>query len=216
VLCSVRLRVPCRSRRARGLLRAPRAGTRAVCWVRRLQAADAPRVPPGAVYDITNTPNSHANEAIKTLNRFTRDTFGLGGIFHGAVEIGGEGTQHGRLLLWALQPECCSCCPERLRLCNSWRSRTLPPLPCAQSGLLVTALTAQECVSSPSTLHLLLTNLGFAGVQLHSEGQPKLHVPRKHSAGGHVHQHAAGATAAAGLDATRVLTPRALIVPPLH
>jgi hypothetical protein len=40
------------------------------------------------VYDITNTPNSHANEAIKTLNRFTRDTFGLGGIFHGAVEIG--------------------------------------------------------------------------------------------------------------------------------
>ena len=43
------------------------------------------------MYDITNTPNSHANEAIKTLNRFTRDTFGLGGIFHGAVEIGGEG-----------------------------------------------------------------------------------------------------------------------------
>lgn len=42
------------------------------------------------VYDITNTPNSHANEAIKTLNRFTRDTFGLGGIFHGAVEVNGE------------------------------------------------------------------------------------------------------------------------------
>jgi hypothetical protein len=41
------------------------------------------------VYDITNTPNSHANEAIKTLNRFTRDTFGLGGIFHGAVEVNG-------------------------------------------------------------------------------------------------------------------------------
>ena len=33
---------------------------------------------------------SHANEAIKTLNRFTRDTFGLGGIFHGAVEVNGE------------------------------------------------------------------------------------------------------------------------------
>jgi hypothetical protein len=43
-----------------------------------------------SVYDITNTPNSHANEAIKTLNRFTRDTFGLGGIFHGAVEVNGE------------------------------------------------------------------------------------------------------------------------------
>ena len=42
------------------------------------------------MYDITNTPNSHANEAIKTLNRFTRDTFGLGGIFHGAVEVNGE------------------------------------------------------------------------------------------------------------------------------
>jgi len=42
------------------------------------------------VYDITNTPNAHANEAIKTLNRFTRDTFGLGGIFHGAVEVNGE------------------------------------------------------------------------------------------------------------------------------
>ena len=42
------------------------------------------------MYDITNTPNAHANEAIKTLNRFTRDTFGLGGIFHGAVEVNGE------------------------------------------------------------------------------------------------------------------------------
>lgn len=42
------------------------------------------------MYDITNTPNSHANEAIKTLNRFTRDTFGVGGIFHGAVEVNGE------------------------------------------------------------------------------------------------------------------------------
>jgi hypothetical protein len=84
-------RPPRGSRRARGLLRAPRAGTHPRCGVRRQQAADAPRAFPGAVYDITNTPNSHANEAIKTLNRFTRDTFGLGGIFHGAVEIGGEG-----------------------------------------------------------------------------------------------------------------------------
>ena len=55
-------------------------------------ACDTPRVPSSwvAVYDITNTPNAHANEAIKTLNRFTRDTFGLGGIFHGAVEVNGE------------------------------------------------------------------------------------------------------------------------------
>ena len=45
---------------------------------------------PSSVYDITNTPHSHMNEAIKTLNRFTRDTFGLGGIFHGAVEVNGE------------------------------------------------------------------------------------------------------------------------------
>ena len=53
------------------------------------RAPALPRWTP-AVYDITNTPNSHANEAIKTLNRFTRDTFGLGGIFHGAVEVNGE------------------------------------------------------------------------------------------------------------------------------
>ena len=42
------------------------------------------------MYDITNTPNTHANEAIKTLNRFTRDTFGVGGIFHGAIEIASQ------------------------------------------------------------------------------------------------------------------------------
>lgn len=57
------------------------------------------------LYDITNTSNTHANEArtvsgfgrlslalqaIKALNRFTRDTFGVGGIFHGAVEVNGE------------------------------------------------------------------------------------------------------------------------------
>ena len=64
------------------------APARAACaWV-----CDTPACAssPGAVYDITNTPNAHANEAIKTLNRFTRDTFGLGGIFHGAVEVNGE------------------------------------------------------------------------------------------------------------------------------
>ena len=139
----MRPRVPCRARRARGLLRAPRAGTRTACWVRRLQAADTPRVPPGAVYDITNTPNSHANEAIKTLNRFTRDTFGLGGIFHGAVEIGGEGTLH-----WCtLYSRDTAAAAQRLRH-NATRGLTHTIAPTrVQSGPLATALTAQGCVS---------------------------------------------------------------------
>ena len=82
-------------------------------------ACDTPHVPSSwvAVYDITNTPNAHANEAIKTLNRFTRDTFGLGGIFHGAVEVNGEEWSFGApapvtrrrpgtaLVLWVFAPD---------------------------------------------------------------------------------------------------------------
>ena len=42
------------------------------------------------VYDITNTQYDTANAAIQGLNRFTKDTLGAGGIFHGAVEVNGD------------------------------------------------------------------------------------------------------------------------------
>ena len=69
--------------------------------------------PPSSVYDITNTPHSHMNEAIKTLNRFTRDTFGLGGIFHGAVEVNGEEYSFGY-------------CPYGTGVCSPAALRTQP------------------------------------------------------------------------------------------
>lgn len=42
------------------------------------------------MYDITNTQYETANAAIQGLNRFTKDTLGAGGIFHGAVEVNGD------------------------------------------------------------------------------------------------------------------------------
>lgn len=39
------------------------------------------------VYDITNSMNVRANSAIQGLNRFMRGGIGIGGIFHGAVEV---------------------------------------------------------------------------------------------------------------------------------
>ncbi|KAG0581635.1 hypothetical protein KC19_4G267500 [Ceratodon purpureus] len=39
------------------------------------------------VYDVTNSMNVRANSAILGLNRFMRGGIGIGGIFHGAVEV---------------------------------------------------------------------------------------------------------------------------------
>jgi hypothetical protein len=47
------------------------------------------------VYDITNTSYETANAAIQGLNRFTKDTLGAGGIFHGAVEVNGDEWSYG-------------------------------------------------------------------------------------------------------------------------
>jgi hypothetical protein len=47
------------------------------------------------VYDITNTQYETANAAIQGLNRFTKDTLGAGGIFHGAVEVNGDEWSYG-------------------------------------------------------------------------------------------------------------------------
>lgn len=40
------------------------------------------------VYDVTNSMNERANSAIFNLNKIFRDGIGLGGIFHGAVQVG--------------------------------------------------------------------------------------------------------------------------------
>ena len=40
------------------------------------------------VYDITNSPDVKINERILQINKITKDTLGIGGIFHGAVEVG--------------------------------------------------------------------------------------------------------------------------------
>jgi len=39
------------------------------------------------VYDVTNSGNVRANSAIMNLNKLMRGGIGLGGIFHGAVEV---------------------------------------------------------------------------------------------------------------------------------
>lgn len=39
------------------------------------------------VYDITNSPDVKLNERILQINKLTKDTLGIGGIFHGAVEV---------------------------------------------------------------------------------------------------------------------------------
>eukprot|EP00245_Coleochaete_scutata_P000513 TRINITY_DN1061_c0_g1_i1.p1 TRINITY_DN1061_c0_g1~~TRINITY_DN1061_c0_g1_i1.p1 ORF type:complete len:286 (+),score=44.53 TRINITY_DN1061_c0_g1_i1:337-1194(+) len=42
------------------------------------------------VYDVTNSGNPKTNQAILNINRVMRDNLGIGGIFHGAVEVYGE------------------------------------------------------------------------------------------------------------------------------
>eukprot|EP00899_Mesostigma_viride_P017779 jgi/Mesvir1/26001/Mv17946-RA.1 len=42
------------------------------------------------VYDVTNCPNENTNAAILHINRALRDGVGIGGIFHGGVEIFGD------------------------------------------------------------------------------------------------------------------------------
>lgn len=39
------------------------------------------------VYDVTNSMNVRANSAILNLNKVMRDGIGVGGIFHGAVQV---------------------------------------------------------------------------------------------------------------------------------
>lgn len=39
------------------------------------------------VYDVTNSGNVRANAAIMNLNKVMRGGIGLGGIFHGAIEV---------------------------------------------------------------------------------------------------------------------------------
>lgn len=39
------------------------------------------------VYDVTNSGNVRTNNAIMNLNKIMRGGIGLGGIFHGAVEV---------------------------------------------------------------------------------------------------------------------------------
>lgn len=39
------------------------------------------------VYDVTNSISDGANKAISSLNRIMRGGIGIGGIFHGAVEV---------------------------------------------------------------------------------------------------------------------------------
>ncbi|GBG88467.1 hypothetical protein CBR_g47937 [Chara braunii] len=42
------------------------------------------------VYDVTNSASEKTNNAIRQVNKIMRDTMGIGGIFHGAVEVHGE------------------------------------------------------------------------------------------------------------------------------
>ncbi len=39
------------------------------------------------VYDVTNTTSEAANSAIKRFNAVTRDFMGIGGVFHGGIEV---------------------------------------------------------------------------------------------------------------------------------
>lgn len=39
------------------------------------------------VYDVTNSVNVNANTAIVQLNKLMRDGMGVGGIFHGAIQV---------------------------------------------------------------------------------------------------------------------------------
>ncbi|CAI7842752.1 unnamed protein product, partial [Closterium sp. NIES-54] len=42
------------------------------------------------VYDVTNSPDPNVNNTVLRINGVARSTLGIGGIFHGAVEVFGE------------------------------------------------------------------------------------------------------------------------------
>ena len=42
------------------------------------------------VYDITNSPSERTNNSIIQINNIFKDGIGVGGIFHGAIEVFGE------------------------------------------------------------------------------------------------------------------------------
>lgn len=42
------------------------------------------------VYDVTNAPSAAANAVVSAFNRLAKDGLGLGGIFHGGVEVHGK------------------------------------------------------------------------------------------------------------------------------
>ena len=112
------------------------------------------------------------NEAIKTLNRFTRDTFGLGGIFHGAGEVGGEEWSFGCVLpvpgaacvtLRALAarvprnraaPVCSrACAPDTASRCEPRRQNSYCPYGTgvrAHPALAACACAPDSCVCSAS------------------------------------------------------------------
>jgi hypothetical protein len=39
------------------------------------------------VYDVTNSESGRTNSAIRRLNKILRDGMGIGGIFHGAIQV---------------------------------------------------------------------------------------------------------------------------------
>ena len=42
------------------------------------------------MYDVTNAPSATANTLVSAFNRLAKDTLGLGGVFHGGVEVFGR------------------------------------------------------------------------------------------------------------------------------
>jgi hypothetical protein len=41
------------------------------------------------VYDVTNTTSEVTNNVVKRFNKVTRDMMGIGGVFHGGLEVDG-------------------------------------------------------------------------------------------------------------------------------
>lgn len=69
------------------------------------------------VYDITNSPNDKTNETIVQINKFMRDGIGIGGIFHGAVEVYGLEWSFG----YCPSGSGVFSCPPRANPMYSWR-----------------------------------------------------------------------------------------------